>query len=306
MTAARARGLTVLAPAKLNLSLRVKGRRPDGYHELDAPTVPLDLCDEVTVTLRPDRRVVSTWRLPGTPPRRELAWRAARLLADEVRPARGVDVAVLKRIPAGAGLGGGSSDAAAALLACNRLWGAGLSLAQLAALGLRLGSDVPFFIYCRQARLRGRGERLAPLRPPRAGWAAVAVPRGRVATAAAFAALRDGKKRKIGGLVHLANDLGYAAQMLCPEITAVLRALRRAAGEARLSGSGSACFALLPTRRRAAAAAAELAAAGCEAWAARIMRGRRLSLGSGQVVRQRVLVPSCVGSIPTSPATFDR
>ena len=303
MTAARTPSLTVLAPAKLNLSLRVKGRRPDGYHELDAPTVPLDLCDEVTVALRPDRRIASAWRLPGVPPRRELAWRAARLLADEARPARGVDVAVVKRIPAGAGLGGGSSDAAAVLLACNRLWGAGFSRARLAALGLRLGADVPFFVHCRQARLRGRGERLAPLRPPRTGWAAVAVPRGRVSTAAAFAALREGGTHRMGGLVPLANDLGPAAQMLCPEITAVLRILRRVAGEARLSGSGSACFALLPTRRAAAAAAAALAAAGCEAWAARIMRGRRLSLGSSQAVRQRVLVPSCVGSNPTSPAT---
>ena len=178
MTAARARGLTVLAPAKLNLSLRVLGPRPDGYHELDAPTVPLDLCDAVTAILRADRRIVSAWRMPGVAPRRELAWRAARLLADEARPDRGVEISVAKHIPAGAGLGGGSSDAAAALLACNRLWNLGWSRARLAALGLRLGADVPFFVYCRQARLRGRGEVLAPLRPPRAGWAGGGGPAG--------------------------------------------------------------------------------------------------------------------------------
>ena len=299
-----ARSVSLLAPAKLNLALRVVGRRSDGYHELDAPTVPIGLCDQVTVALRPDRRIVNDWRLPGVPVRDELGWRAARLLAAETAPARGAAIRIAKHIPAGAGLGGGSSDAAAVLLACNRLWGTRWSRARLAALGLRLGADVPFFIHCRQARLRGRGELLAPLRRPAAGWAAVAVPAAGVSTAAAFAAHAAGRagKHKISGLVDVANDLGPVAQMLCPEITKLLRLLRRLAGQARLSGSGSACFAVLPGRRQAVAVAQALAAQGYAAWAARIMRGRPLSLGSSQAVRQRVLVPSCVGSNPTSPA----
>ena len=306
-----AAGLTVqlAAPAKINLTLRVLRRRADGYHELDAPTVPLDLADTVSVTTRADRRIVNDWRLPGVAPAAELGRRAARLLAQRAGVTAGVTIHITKRIPAGAGLGGGSSDAAAVLLACKRLWSLRWSLAQLAKLGGELGADVPFFVHCRQARLRGIGDVLEPLTQPVRGWCVLCVPRQRTATATVFARWQQqnltnqGKRDKISSQAQATNDLVLPAMGLNPAIATTLRDLGAKVGEARMTGAGSACFAVLDHRQAAYAAARRLARSDIDVVVTRIMCGRRRILGSGQAVRQRILVPSCVGSNPTSPAS---
>lgn len=308
--------VVLLAPAKLNLALKVAGRRADGYHELDAPTVPLDWADTLIARPRTDGRIVSKLsaaagaRLGPLPSAAsELAARAAAALAAAAGTRLGVELAIAKRIPLGAGLGGGSSDAAAALLACNRLWGLRWPLARLGALAATLGADVPFFVRCRQARLRGAGETLQRLGRPVGGYALVVVPAVRVSTAAVFARLaRAGPARAAKGIKSPAcspcNDLEEFAITECPAIGRVLGAMRSMLGAAQLSGSGGACFATFASRAAASAAAAKLAVAELDASfvVARIMRMRPRRLGSGQVVRQRILAPSCVGSNPTSPA----
>lgn len=304
--------LTLPAPAKLNLTLKVLGRCRNGLHELDAATVPLDLADTVTVTPRRDRRCVNAWQLPGTADQQELGLRAARALQAVAQPDRGVTIAITKRIPAGAGLGGGSSNAAAVLVACNRLWELGWSLPKLAHLGAQLGSDVPFFVYCRQARICGGGEILRPLRPAVLGWCVVVVPPVHCATRDVFATFDRGnltinsKSAKITKTARQRNDLLCAALRLHPSLTATLHDLYRAAGMALMSGSGSACFAPVATRREGLAIVQRLARENCQAYVCRFMRGRvrSISLGSSQAVRQRVLIPSCVGSNPTSPAVI--
>lgn len=156
--------LTIIAPAKVNLYLKVLGRRPDGYHELESVMQKLTLADELSFFPRAEgiSLACSDPALPGG--EENLVWRAARLFLDFTGISGGVRIRLEKRIPVAAGLGGGSSDAAAVLVALDRLFGAGLGEEQLADLGLRLGADVPFFVRPASAALaRGIGERLAPV-----------------------------------------------------------------------------------------------------------------------------------------------
>lgn len=278
---------SVVAPAKVNLELRVVGRRADGMHLLRSPTVPVGLCDLVTVARRPGGRVTGGWKGPGIGKGGDLALRAARLVAARAGIRSGMEVRVDKRIPVGAGLGGGSSDAAAALVACNRLFGLRWPLARLAGLGAELGADVPFFVRCRQALMGGVGERLEPLRKPVRGWCALAVPRRRTSTSVVFGLLRKRKNLTFGaneGRIMFSaslptNDLESLAAELCPEITVAMARLKDSCGEARMSGSGSACFALLPGRREALAAAAAVGSGGIDVAVARVLRGRPLTTG---------------------------
>ena len=154
------------APAKLNLFLHILGRRPDGYHELQSCFQFIDLCDEITIKVRADGQIRRALDIPGLPESADLCLRAARALKEATGSPLGADIGLLKRIPIGGGLGGGSSDAATCLAALNELWELNLPTDDLAALGLKLGADVPVFVRGRVAWAEGVGERLTPLYPP--------------------------------------------------------------------------------------------------------------------------------------------
>jgi 4-diphosphocytidyl-2-C-methyl-D-erythritol kinase len=154
------------APAKLNLFLHIIGRRPDGYHELQTCFQFVDLCDDIHIRVRLDGEIRRLRGADGVSEDSDLCVRAARALQIAAGCKLGADIDVVKRIPMGAGLGGGSSDAATCLVALNHLWGLDWPATRLAALGLKLGADVPVFVLGRAAWAEGVGERLRPLRPP--------------------------------------------------------------------------------------------------------------------------------------------
>jgi 4-diphosphocytidyl-2-C-methyl-D-erythritol kinase len=254
------RSLTVAAPAKLNLFLHVTGRRADGYHLLETAMVALDLADAVTVARREDGAVHRAGGWAGVPEEQDLAVRAALALKAATGCASGADLTVEKRIPVGGGMGGGSSDAAAILLALDRLWALGLTRARLAEVGLALGADVPFFLHAGPAFASGVGEVLrAVTLPPR--WAAVIVPPVAVSTAAIFAApelTRNTRSAKINVFSegYGRNDLEPIACARHPEISTALAVLRRRDPRARMTGSGSAVFGLFASIGEAEAAIA--------------------------------------------------
>jgi 4-diphosphocytidyl-2-C-methyl-D-erythritol kinase len=281
LIAQRADGLVVWAPAKVNLYLEVLGKRPDGYHDIASVLAAVSLYDTLVfkeensgaVALRCDHAGLSIG--PDN-----LVLRAARLLQARTGCLRGASIRLVKRIPMAAGLGGGSSDAAATLAGLNRLWQLGLADQELAALGAELGSDVPFFFATPAAWCSGRGEQVRPLRPgrtlllvllcPPRGLAtaevyrAVTVPNQPVSGAAMCQALEQGEVEEIGRLLH--NRLQPAAERLCPAVAeghARLAALGPA-GQL-MSGSGSALFALCRGPKEAGRVAAELRARQTEA-----------------------------------------
>ena len=175
------------APAKLNLFLHVTGRRHDGYHDLQTLFQLIEHCDRIGLALRPDGAITRSAGMADVEPDKDLAVRAAMALQRHTGTALGADIQVIKHIPAGGGLGGGSSDAASVLLALNALWQCRLSLEQLAQIGLALGADVPVFILGQSAWGEGRGERLAAMElPPR--WFLVIQPGIGVSTAEIFQA----------------------------------------------------------------------------------------------------------------------
>jgi 4-diphosphocytidyl-2-C-methyl-D-erythritol kinase len=239
----------VPAPAKLNLFLHVTGRRADGYHLLQSAFMLIDWCDTLHFEMRAGKSL-SREDLGEPLPADDLVLRAARALQAAVPDAQGAHIAIEKRLPSQAGLGGGSSDAATCLLALNRLWGLGLSVAQLAQIGLALGADVPFFLGGRNAWVEGVGEQLAAIDLPPARFAVVKAPGG-LETARVFA---DPKLRRntepaiISGFAANpyqfgSNDLQEAAQALCPGVGQALEWLGSQGLTARMTGSGSAVFA---------------------------------------------------------------
>jgi 4-diphosphocytidyl-2-C-methyl-D-erythritol kinase len=181
--------IVLRSPAKINLFLEVTGRRPDGYHDLESVMQLVDLCDEVRLTPRAEgiRVAVTGAELPVD--RGNLAYRAAALLLEAAGVPGGVEIALTKRIPIAAGLGGGSSNAAAVLAGVNRLFGLGKSPAILQALGTELGSDVPFFLGGALALATGRGEVLTPLTPWGPRWLVIANPGIPIATARVYGLL---------------------------------------------------------------------------------------------------------------------
>jgi 4-diphosphocytidyl-2-C-methyl-D-erythritol kinase len=249
------RVLKVAAPAKLNLFLHVTGRRYDGYHLLESLMVLLDFGDSLTLEARDDGRVARGNSLPGIAESDVLSLRAARLLQRECGAAAGVTVSVVKRIPMGAGMGGGSSDAASVLLGLNRMWGAGLARVALMRLGLQLGADVPFFIHGTNALARGIGEQLTTVTVPRVA-VVIEMPPAHTATEDVYSApvlVRDtpASKARFFALDHGHNDLQPVAVRRAPAIGTALRALdavdfnaagRTALGAARMTGSGSGVF----------------------------------------------------------------
>jgi 4-diphosphocytidyl-2-C-methyl-D-erythritol kinase len=174
------------APAKLNLTLRVLGRREDGYHRLQTLFQFIDYCDWLSFTPRADGQIRLLTEISGVPAAADLSVRAARRLQAATDCTLGVDLSLDKRLPLGGGLGGGSSDAATTLVALNRIWGTGLSEDDLAALGLALGADVPVFVRGRAAWGEGVGEHLTPVEVPEP-WYLVMAPACAVPTAAVFA-----------------------------------------------------------------------------------------------------------------------
>jgi 4-diphosphocytidyl-2-C-methyl-D-erythritol kinase len=253
------------APAKLNLFLHVTGRRADGYHKLQTAFRLIDLADTLRFRPREDGRVTLRQPLAGVPPEQDLCVRAAALLKQATGHEAGVEIELVKRIPMGGGLGGGSSDAATTLVALNHLWRLGLKRGELQQLALKLGADVPVFVFGENAFAEGVGEELTPLALAQA-WYLVLVPPVQVPTAAVFAApelTRDAKPIKItaffDGLKRraLRNDLEPVVSKHYPEVAHHLAWLKQH-GEARMSGSGACVYAEFSTESAARAAQAQL------------------------------------------------
>ncbi len=235
------------APAKLNLFLRIVGRRADGYHRLQTVFRLLEWGDTVRLRVRDDGRIVRHGQgAPGVAEQDDLAVRAAILLQKEANCAQGADIIVKKRIPTGAGLGGGSSDAGTVLVALNRLWDLDWTLPQLAELGLQLGADVPVFVLGENAWAEGVGEILTPVGLPPA-WYLLVDPGVHAATAELFQAselTRDSPPATISDFVSgapLGNAFEPVLRRREPAVEAAFAALARI-GEPRLTGSGSGCF----------------------------------------------------------------
>ena len=247
------------APAKLNLFLHVVGRRDDGYHDLQTLFQFLDLEDSIAITPRDDGRIRRVSDHAQVEEDADLVVRAARLLAEETGSRRGADISIEKRIPLGAGLGGGSSDAATTLLALDKLWNLGIGTERLAALGLSLGADVPVFVHGVAAWAEGVGERLEPvdLETP---WYLLVNPGCSVSTASVFSnpaltrnsvplRIRDfltpdgGKTLSLRAILDTArNDCEPVVRALYPEVDEALRWLSRR-GDARMTGTGACVFA---------------------------------------------------------------
>jgi 4-diphosphocytidyl-2-C-methyl-D-erythritol kinase len=256
------------APAKLNLFLHVVGRRPDGYHLLQSVFQLIDRSDTLHFDLRSDERIVRTTDVPGVPEEQDLIVRALRALqaAYQRRHGRlppGIDVAVEKCLPMGGGLGGGSSDAATALMAANHLWQAGLTDAELIALGLPLGADIPFFLFGATAFAEGVGEALQAVPGPDC-WYVVIEPGVSVPTVAIFTAtdltrntkaitISDFSRRHVesNDLIGFGkNDLQDVAARLFPPVAEAIEWLG-GYGAARMTGSGSCVFCAFSTEHEA-------------------------------------------------------
>jgi 4-diphosphocytidyl-2-C-methyl-D-erythritol kinase len=255
------------APAKLNLFLHVTGRRDDGYHTLQTVFQLIALADWLDFERREDGQIVREGDLLG-PADDDLVVRAARALQAGTGVRWGATLRVAKKIPAGSGLGGGSSDAATALIALNRLWDLGLSRTELSAYALPLGADVPFFLHGNNAFAEGVGERLQTLQTP-AAWYAIIWPQVHVSTKEIFAdpgLTRNTKPTKMsdfsaaaGRFPHAlfgANDLEAVARRRFPDIDQALGLLKRH-GAARMTGSGSAVFVPATSEAKAFEALAE-------------------------------------------------
>ena len=251
------------APAKLNLFLHITGRRPDGYHLLESVFVLIDWCDTLHIERRDDK-VLRRLDLGALLPEDDLCLRAARALQAASGARWGADIAIEKRLPSGAGLGGGSSDAATVLLALNRLWGLHWPRERLLALAAGLGADVPFFVFGDNALAQGIGERLsrsdsALLDLPAGAAVAVLKPPASIPTASIFAdprLPRSTPSATISGFLERSalqalaeepgglgrNDLQGVAASVCADVAEALRHMRAHFGNARMTGSGSAVF----------------------------------------------------------------
>ncbi|HHW74370.1 MAG TPA: 4-(cytidine 5'-diphospho)-2-C-methyl-D-erythritol kinase [Firmicutes bacterium] len=279
--------LTISAPAKLNLGLTVLRRRNDGYHEISSVMQQISLADKICLEPRRKRGFSFFCTDPALSGEENLVYRAAALLSREVRrELPGVAITLYKQIPAGAGLGGGSSDAAAALRGLNSFWGLGLEPAELAERGALLGSDVPYCLLGGTALATGRGEKLAPLPPLPFHWVALALPAaaflstkeiygrlspahyGRPPLEPLIEAVRKGER----GLLREwfsrgeTNTLERAVLPFCRELGGLKEKFSSLGLAPALTGSGPACFALTGDIRRARRAARALQEAGHRAY----------------------------------------
>ena len=260
------------APAKINLFLRILGRRPDGYHRLQTVFQLLDWGDTIALRVRQDGRIHRVAAQGyAVPEQGDLAVRAAKLLQEATKSGQGADIAVEKVIPLGGGFGGGSSDAATVLVALNHLWATGLDEDRLAALGLQLGADVPVFVRGRSAWAEGVGEALVPIDLAPAAYlvvdSGVSVP-----TADLFQTpdlTRDAAPATIADFVSgsaLGNAFEPVLRRRSEAVEATLQVLSQL-GPAALTGTGGGCFVRLRTRADAEAARLRLPQ-GFRAWVA--------------------------------------
>lgn len=271
------------APAKLNLFLHVIGRRPDGYHLLETVFQLTDFCDYLHFTCRNDGQIKRITPNEWLDEKDDLVIRAAHLLREHVlrqkgKQVPGVDIEIEKNIPAGGGLGGGSSDAATTLMALNYLWNCQFDTQELISIGTRLGADVPFFLLGKNAFAEGIGEKLTPLKTPD-GWFVVIKPPVSVPTALIFQSnelTRNTEPIKMmnfpafyARMDHFGkNDLQDVAIKLFPEIGEAIAELSRF-GSARMTGSGACVFSRFSSKTQAE----EIAAALSGKWETRVVKG---------------------------------
>ena len=251
------------APAKLNLFLHVVGRRRDGYHLLQTAFRFIDYGDDLSFAVREDGEIRHTNPLPGVAPENDLSVRAARALQEEAGCRLGADIGIVKRLPMGGGLGGGSSDAATTLIALNRLWGTRLSRARLQQLALKLGADVPVFVFGRNAFAEGIGEQLSVLSLPPA-WYLILVPELAVSTTEIFSAAE--LTRNTNAITIAAFSVGQGRNdlepVVCRRYPLVARHLEwlYRYGDARMTGSGACVFCAFGSEEQARRALQELPA----------------------------------------------
>jgi 4-diphosphocytidyl-2-C-methyl-D-erythritol kinase len=249
------------APAKLNLFLHITGRRPDGYHELQTLFQILDWGDELSFAINSSGQISRADNNAGIPEPEDICVRAARLLQTRCGVQKGVRITLHKRIPVGAGLGGGSSDAATVLSALNQLWACGLSRQQLAGLGLELGADVPVFVNGYSAWAEGRGEKLHAVELGQRFYVLV-FPDVSISTAEIFrhpSLKRDSRPVEMTPARYGPgrNDCQAVVLQLYPELKQLVEDLS-AWGEPHMSGTGSTFFLSFATKKNAIRAAGEL------------------------------------------------
>jgi 4-diphosphocytidyl-2-C-methyl-D-erythritol kinase len=260
------------APAKVNYRLDVLRKRPDGYHDLRMIMQRIDLCDQVDITITGTSGIRVTCGKAGVPDGPgNIAWRAADLLLRQAGCDAGVEIAITKRIPVAAGLGGGSSDGAAVLMGINRLLELGFSDDQLMDIGVKLGADVPFFIFRKTALAEGIGERLTPLDRIAPAWLAIVNPNVHVSTAWVYQNLQLTPGNETVKLPRfydsiadicaiLSNDLESVTIQRFPVIAEIKERLLKAGAEgALMSGSGPTVFGVFPGEDGARSAADGLA-----------------------------------------------
>ena len=241
-----ARATAFSAPAKLNLDLRITGRRADGYHNLESIFCLINLCDTIHIAVREDGKIVLHYPVDGVPAEQDLTYRAAVALQKFTDTKLGADIGLEKRIPMGGGLGGGSSDAATVLLALNYLWQCRLKKADLMKIGLKLGADVPFFIFGQSAFAKGVGEQLTEMDVPQQ-WYVVVRPPVAVATAAIFSnpcLTRNSKPSIMPTFLSLQpfrNDMQAVVLEEYQEVSKAYDLLCKY-GQPLMSGSGSCLF----------------------------------------------------------------
>jgi 4-diphosphocytidyl-2-C-methyl-D-erythritol kinase len=251
------------APAKLNLFLHVVGRRKDGYHLLQTAYRFIDYGDELSFSVRADGAIRRTTALEGVPAEQDLSVRAARALQRETGCREGADIGIVKRLPMGGGLGGGSSDAATTLIALNRLWRTGSTRDRLQQLALTLGADVPVFVFGKNAFAEGIGERLQALHLP-PSWYLILVPELAVSTAETFSAAELTRNTNAITIAAFSvgqgrNDLEPVVCRRYPQVARHLEWLRRY-GDARMTGSGACVFCAFDSEEHARRVLSELPA----------------------------------------------
>ena len=273
------------APAKLNLMLHIVGRRADGYHELQTVFQLIDLCDRIEIRVRDDGAILRPTGPAGVAETEDLAVRAARALQKESGTALGAEISIKKSIPVGGGLGGGSSDAATTLLALNTLWRADLSSEEIAAIGVKLGADVPVFLAGRSAWAEGVGEKLTPTSLGGNSWYLVLFPGVAVPTAAVFQAAeltRNSPPTTMRGFLETGgrNDCESVVRARFPAVAEALDWLARHV-PARLTGTGSCVFAKFARPEDAERIAARVP----DEWRAYVARGLDESPLLGELAR---------------------